>query len=301
MNIGCTTPPPPPLPCGAPANFHVSNITSSSAVLSWDAVTGAWGYKIRRRAIGTTNWINTGAYAPAHQKTIQNLQCNTSYEWQIMTYCNADKTDSSGWITTTPNFTTAPYCGMPTGLFVNNITTTSAIVHWSPVVNASSYRIRYKIHGTSTWTNKYASASATQKTILNLIPGATYDWQLRAKCTGSGDVSAFSNSTIQHFTLLGNAREEDANGDVTVPLNIYPNPSNGYLTLELNNGCNCNDEAAITITNVLGQLVYTVTANLNAGMLKHEIDLPASVVSGIYFITIRSNEYVETRRVTVNK
>ncbi|MEI7801882.1 MAG: fibronectin type III domain-containing protein, partial [Bacteroidota bacterium] len=292
-------PPPPPPSCQAPTNFTVTNVTSSSAILHWDAVPGAYGYKIRRRAVGTTTWVNSGVYAPAHQKTIQNLQCNSAYEWQIETLCNAEQTDVSAWVTNTPNFTTAPYCAMPTGLSVTNITSTSVIVHWITVPNATSYRIRYKKHGTTTWTNTFASATATQKTILNLTPGVTYDWQLRAKCAGSGDVSAFSNSTIQHFTMLNGAREEDENGNASVPMSIFPNPTQSDLTVTLNNGCNCNDGATITITNLLGQTVYSTVAKLNNGQLTQEIMLPASIIDGMYFITVRSNNYVETRKLTV--
>ena len=302
--VDCITlpPPPPPPACQAPTNFTVTNVTSSSATLHWDAVPGAYGYKIRRRPIGTTTWGNTGVLAPAHQKTIGNLQSNTAYEWQIETLCNADQTDVSVWVSTTPNFTTAPYCAMPTGLYADNITSTSARVHWSPVPNATSYRIRYRIHGTTAWSNASASASATQKTILNLVPGATYDWQLRARCAGSNDVSAFSNSTLQHFTLLNGAKmEDDDNSTTSKSISIFPNPANNNVTIELNNGCNCNDAATITITNVLGQLIYTTSINLTAGGLKQEINLPESMIDGLYFVTVRSNEYVETKRLTVSK
>ncbi|HSQ44462.1 MAG TPA: T9SS type A sorting domain-containing protein, partial [Ginsengibacter sp.] len=53
------------------------------------------------------------------------------------------------------------------------------------VSNATSYTVQYKITGSNTWLNAgTVNSPATSFGLSNLTPGTSYDWQVRATCSG---------------------------------------------------------------------------------------------------------------------
>ena len=72
--------------------------------------------------------------------------------------------------------------------------------------------------------------------------------------------------------------------------NVYPNPSNGVFTIELDG----NAKYDVTVNNVLGQTVYaTSTTSMNI-----TIDL-SSFEKGIYTIELKNNTSAYTEKVIV--
>jgi len=71
-------------------------------------------------------------------------------------------------------------------------------------------------------------------------------------------------------------------------LSIYPNPASSILTIETNRLGQFN----IEITSLNGQLIYS---NKIEGPT-HQIDI-SSFQKGLYFITIRSRDYVVTEKI----
>lgn len=78
------------IPCPEASNPVVSNITSTSATVSW---TPAIGYNtnvsdfvLAYRKVGLSNWISLG-HTSANQLTISNLQAETNYEWCVNQSC----------------------------------------------------------------------------------------------------------------------------------------------------------------------------------------------------------------------
>lgn len=82
--------------CSVPADLAVTNITSSSATLKWYTAGVAEGYKVRYKVSGTSEWthhkITTGK-----SRQLNNLSSNTSYTWQVKTYCSVNPGVSSDW------------------------------------------------------------------------------------------------------------------------------------------------------------------------------------------------------------
>jgi hypothetical protein len=71
-------------------------------------------------------------------------------------------------------------CVSPMSADVDVISSSRVYVDWEDIPNATRYRIRYKISGTSQWTVKGSINS--HKTLSSLTPGAEYVYQLRTKC-----------------------------------------------------------------------------------------------------------------------
>jgi hypothetical protein len=84
-SLGCT--PPSGTGCTAPAGLTASSITTTSAGLSWSAVSGAISYDVDYKATSSSTWINvtTGTTATSVSKT--GLTAATTYDWRVRTNC----------------------------------------------------------------------------------------------------------------------------------------------------------------------------------------------------------------------
>jgi Secretion system C-terminal sorting domain len=82
-------------------------------------------------------------------------------------------------------------------------------------------------------------------------------------------------------------------------LNVYPNPANQSLTLDF--ATVASADVQMTISNTIGQIVHTATPyNLTQGA--HKINIPVGqLASGMYFITLHTNEGVLTKSFTVSR
>src|SRR6266513_3073631 len=92
--------------------------------------------------------------------------------------------------------TTSSYsqcCVAPANLTVTHIEATHADVQWDRLTQVGcttpkKYKVRYRIVGTTTWTNvtvKVHMDDPTGDTSLNnLTPSTTYQWQVRGICNG---------------------------------------------------------------------------------------------------------------------
>ena len=65
-------------------------------------------------------------------------------------------------------------------------------LNWSAVSGASSYSINYKIATNTSWTVLTSSTTALTVNLAGLIPGTTYQWQVKANCGSTN--SAYSES-----------------------------------------------------------------------------------------------------------
>ncbi|OJJ23946.1 hypothetical protein BKI52_06235 [marine bacterium AO1-C] len=92
----------------------------------------------------------------------------------------------------------ASVCGVPTNLTATNIRSTTLTLNWDAVGGANTYDVRYRIKGTTSWTEitGFASNSAN---ITGLTKGSTYEFEARALCgSGTGSYSALATfSTCQ--------------------------------------------------------------------------------------------------------
>ena len=77
--------------------------------------------------------------------------------------------------------------------------------------------------------------------------------------------------------------------------NAYPNPTNGVFTVELNNIK--ADDYRISVTNVLGQEVYTSTKEIST-LISEKIDI-SDLNKGVYILEISNSESTITEKIIV--
>jgi len=81
-----------------PLNLVTSGISLTAATLDWDAVSGAWGYRVRYKQVSqgwgawTYDTITTNTHA------LSNLLQGTVYHWQVLSMCDANGSNNSGFV-----------------------------------------------------------------------------------------------------------------------------------------------------------------------------------------------------------
>jgi len=96
----------------------------------------------------------------------------------------------------------------------------------------------------------------------------------------------FNPAVVTNTTINEYVQTLGLTGEQSVAFKIYPNPSNGTLTLQSSQ--QINSPCSITITDMLGKVVYQSKCNLDKGQLILETDLS----NGSYLLSV-SNEKVQ--------
>ena len=88
-------------------------------------------------------------------------------------------------------------CNAPAGINASSVTSNSAIIGWSSVTGSSYYNLRYRVTGSSTWTN--VTSTTNSKSLSGLSALTTYELQILTNCSGIN--SAYS--AVFNFNTLG--------------------------------------------------------------------------------------------------
>lgn len=90
-------------------SLYVTNVGYNSVVGNWNPPAGVNHYFVHVRELGTTNWSAFGNIdSTMTSRLIPLLQQQTTYEWQINTFCDSGNQPNSGW-SVSDTFTTAAF------------------------------------------------------------------------------------------------------------------------------------------------------------------------------------------------
>lgn len=281
--------------CDVPTNISSSNITATKATIAWTGNSGAVKYRVRYRVMGTTAWTTKIVTAPVITKTLTLLQPLTTYEYCVRSDCNTSGTIASAY-SSIQTFTTICDCAKPTNSNVTAITQTAASVNWTGNSCALKYRLQYRKQGVTAWTTATINAPTAFKNLTGLLSNSVYEYHLRSDCNATGSVNSGWTTTQTFSTPL---RLEDETSSVDeFDLIVFPNPNEGEFVLIVNAVKDGNAE--LNITNILGQKVWSASVQLTKGENNFNYTLE-NISSGIYFITLKTDESVVTKRINVEK
>lgn len=186
-NWSCTVPP----VCAQATGLTASGITTTSATLGWNAVSGATSYTLKYKPVSSSSWSSV---TPAtNSYTLSGLSSGTQYQWTLATNCtNGVSADATG-----PLFTTLLPCTAPTTLSTSGITNSSATLNWNAIASATSYTVDIKPSSSTSWVS-YTSTSNSY-TVTGLSASTQYDWKIKTNCSGG---TSPSSSATQNFTTL---------------------------------------------------------------------------------------------------
>jgi len=118
---------------------------------------------------------------------------------------------------------------------------------------------------------------------------------------GLGTAKSFVlNGTLTLAKNQGSMELEEVIEEATETVNafsVYPNPNNGNFNVSMTTE-NTEEVAQVTIINVLGQVVSTITIPNNNGVINSEIN--ANLSTGIYFVKVQLGSEVNVAKISVN-
>ncbi len=89
-------------------------------------------------------------------------------------------------------------CEAPADINVIHQATNKVVVTWAPQAGALSFNLRYRVLGSTTWTN--VSSTVNYRVVSNLTPSTTYEFEVRTQCPSgpttwtSGTFTTYSGS-----------------------------------------------------------------------------------------------------------
>lgn len=257
----------------APINRISTDVTNSSAKISWNAVSNSSGYQSQYKKSSSSSWTNISSSSSITQKDISNLEPETNYNWRVRTRCSNNNYGS--W-SSSESFTTLSNCkdniviiqsvnsGQTNNRSAKNMVTATNIINSNALANYD------------------AGTTVSLKPGFNAKSGSTF----RAYIEGC---SAASSKTGKKSSKKYNTPTEENFEKNT--LIIYPNPSSGVFYLSTKNSI-----SNYKVVNHLGKTVLSNSTNSN----NFQIDLQKYPL-GIYFIQLQlESGKIETKKIIKN-
>jgi len=321
-SLGCSAPT--TTGCGTPSSLAAGSITTSSATLSWAAVSGAVSYNLQYKLSSATTWTTVNTTATSY--ALSGLTAATAYQFQVQAVCAS----ASGSYSAATTFTTTSATTTCTDNYEANETRTAG------KTIATNANITAKI-GTSTdkdWF-KFSTTSAARniKVVLDQLP-ADYDLKLfnnsgtqlavsqntgttletiirNTTSTGTyylqvyGYSSAFNanscyslrvNTSSSSFRTIEGAETESIEVQAIEEVTLFPNPSNGNFTVSVLS----DNEADVTIAvyDITSKAILSETFNSTKGENSFNLDLQGRA-KGIYFVEVKHGETKTIKKLIV--
>ena len=177
----------------SPQNLAVSEITGSSAFLTWEPAhsTVPSHYEVSYRVAGAADWTVAAASTTDEYLLLTGLQPQTNYEVRMRALCGGSFSDyltatfstgCSGGIDPTSDNCISDGCDRA-NVAVTDITVTSALLHLSAGNGANSFELQYKRTADSTFTTLNATGNTYHLT--GLKHNTEYTVRIRSLCSGS--------------------------------------------------------------------------------------------------------------------
>ena len=103
---------------------------------------------------------------------------------------------------------------------------------------------------------------------------------------------SFSNGSVKTETAVQPVSDEN------IHLNIFPNPSNGSITVQWSVVSGQSSVGCISVINELGQVVYSENKYMNSGSNSEQINLE-NLASGIYSLRMQTNNSITVKKLVV--
>ena len=273
-------------PCDAPTALSASNITETTAEITWTGSAEAYEFKLNGGAAETLTTTS---------KALTGLTPNTAYTVEVRAICGEQ---TSEWVST--SFTTLEeqvviVLGEVTTSPATNIGNTSATLNGALVSAGESenYTLGFALATVADFTLEDAgvqnitatlNGSTFTATVNDLVEGQTYFY--RAYITNEAGTAY---GAVETFTLLG-LTDALAN---QIAVSLYPNPASDNATLDING---LNQDAKIVISDLQGRILSQ--DNINAGTTRYTINV-SEMASGVYYIRIITDNVVSTQKLIV--
>lgn len=180
--------------CGTPSGLSSSAITTSSATVSWSAVSGATSYDVDYKLNSSGTWTNAATGTAGTSVNLSGLTQASLYDWRVRTNCSSG---SSAYAQAQFTTSSPATCNAPSGLSSSSVTNNSATISWGAVSGAVSYDVDYKTNASGTWTNAATGTTSLSVNLGGLSASTLYDWRVRTNCASLSSAYSTAQFTTQ--------------------------------------------------------------------------------------------------------
>ncbi|MCS6916568.1 MAG: GEVED domain-containing protein [Chitinophagales bacterium] len=207
-SLGCT---PPSTTCATPSGLAASSITSSSATLSWNSVSGANSYNVQYKTSSSSTWTTVSSSSTSVSLT--GLSASTTYNAQVQAVCSGGTSAYSSQI----SFTTSSSGGGPTYCASNGNSQQYEFIDYvaiGSIARTSGAEAGGYFNGTSLSTNVTQGANHTI-TVSAGFTGSVYaeQWAVYVDWNKDGDF-ADAGETATTFSSSGSG---NVSATISVP------------------------------------------------------------------------------------
>lgn len=194
-----------------------------------------------------------------------------------------------GWVIDLASGCPRPYKDFGT----TDITASSAMIHWGTRSCADGYQINWKALSDVEWSYFNSSGTTGTEELINLVPSTEYVWTVQSHCIDATDDYYSPPSPVQTFTTLDPVKVGD-DKDVKFDCLLYPNPTNGNFSLDINSFV--SGVAEIEVTTMLGNTIYQDNLQVNE---QHNNYVFNNLLQsqGLYFVIIKFNNEKVVRKI----
>ena len=260
-------------------DYDATDITANYAYLEC-SIAGSPSYDYRWRQQGTSDWSDLAASGEQRRK-IEDLNSETTYEYQARYECDDQFTPwSSGKTFTTESSSSLSCDAPPTGeLATSNATENSARLNCT-MQGFDGYQYRYRSAGEEDWTTLETSSEPAVE-VDELNSGSTYQFQCRLTC---GDDTQSDWSESAQFATLGSSTAVVTISDAE--WQISPNPASNFLQIDARAGL-------VQIYNMIGKSVgqYEITQG--------QMSVPLDLSPGLYVVTLTDGKDFGSKKLMV--
>jgi trimeric autotransporter adhesin len=294
--------------CGTPAGLASSSVTSSSATVSWTAVSGAASYDVDYKLTSSGAWTSSIAGTTSTSRSITGLAASSAYDWRVRTNCSGSSSAyAQGSFTTTAAASACPgtldvstngtIAGAATAPFNTDIKGTisaSGDVDFYKVVITTGgtatitlgtlpfdYDVKLFASNGTTQLGISQNGSTTSESIAYTFTAGTYYVQVYGY-NGANSATSCYTLRVQLGTatkgILGNNGLISINDEATIA-KIYPNPVKDVLYVSTLT--ELNENSNLQIMDATGKILLEQKYKENPQM----IDIKA-LNPGLYLINV---------------
>ncbi len=180
-------------PCGTPAGLASSAVTSTSATISWTALSGANNYDADYQITGAGTWTNAATATTSTSVALSGLTASTGYSYRVRANC----TSGTGSYASSSFTTSAVQAGCVTAFEPNETQATAAAIV-SGVTNSAAI-------STSTDIDYYKiTTTATSNIVYNLVGPSGVDYDLYVYNSAGTQIGSSLGTTATETVSLSN-------------------------------------------------------------------------------------------------
>lgn len=291
-----------PPACGDPTGLASSNITSTSATVSWSAVSGANNYDVQYKASASPTWIDAATGTTNLSVGLSGLTASTGYDWRVRANCSGSSSNYSQSSFTTSGGGGGGCPGIydvstngNTGGAASIPLNTDVLGNVSVRNDNDYYRFAFTSGGTITLSLTNLPANY-QLALLN--SGGTQLALSQNNGTANETINANVNADTYYARVFPKANASSSScytlrvqtgtasrggtGDLYTQVSIYPNPARSLLNINLGNLGGVSDVQLFDVQGrmVMQQRVAAMSAQLNVESLQ----------PGIYLVKVRNQD-----------